>query len=158
MSENKAGPGSRQADFQDIFDQAIEEKAHHAQMVADSVMPGSRVTRKHVVAGSLVVAIPLLAALLAVNVFGISFVDLITPAPSPDVARRQAQAALDDVVKGIEGFREDYAALPERLVEVAAPSRGEWTYTRTPNGHYRVVVEMYGHSVSYDSAHSKQVQ
>jgi hypothetical protein len=158
MTENKPKSSSRQADFQDIFDQAIEEKAHHAQMVADSVIPGSSVTRKHVVAGSLAVAIPLLATLLAVNVFGISLVDLMTPAPSPDVARRQAQAALDDVVKGIEGYRQDYAELPERLVEVAAPSRGEWTYTRTPNGHYRVVVEMYGHSVSYDSAHSKPVQ
>jgi hypothetical protein len=157
MSESKPEPSSRQADFQDIFDQASEEKALHAQMVADSVIPASRVTRKHVVAGSLAIAIPLLAILLAVNVFGVSFADLMTPTPSPDVARRQTQEALDDMVTGIEGYRTDYAELPERLIEVAAPARGQWTYTKTPNGHYRVDLEMYGQSVTYDSAKTRQV-
>lgn len=157
MAEHKTDSSSNQADFQDIFDQASEEKAHHARVRANSAPSEAWLTRQRAVVGALVLAVPLLATLLAVNVFGVSLVDLMTPTPSPAVARSLTQEALDAMVKDIEGFREDYSELPERLAEVAAPSRGQWTYTRRPGGHYQVVLAMYGEVLTFDSGQAKVV-
>ena len=159
MPEHEPGPSPRQSDFEDILNQATNEAAHHARVRAESeqIQAAPRVTRKRAVAGALVVAVPVLALLLAVNVFDVSLVDLMTPTPSPDVARRQTQEALDAMVQEIEGFRKDYAELPERLAEVAAPSQGQWTYARRPGGQYQVVLEMYGQVATFDSAKGKQV-
>jgi hypothetical protein len=156
LPEHVPDSSSRQTDFQDILNQAREETAHLAQVRA-AAPPVSVVTRARLVGCALAVAVPVLATFLAVNVFDVSVMDLITPAPAPAIALSQTQAALEAMVKEIEGYRKDYAELPERLVEVAAPSKGNWTYSRKPGGQYQVVLEMYGQVVSFDSAHSKQV-
>jgi hypothetical protein len=156
LPEHPPESSSRQADFQNILKQASEETAHRARVRA-SAPPVARVTRARVVTVALIIAVPVLAAFMAVNVFEVSLVDLITPAPAPAVALSQTRAALDAMVQEIEGYRTDYAELPERLVEVAPPSKGNWTYSRKPGGQYQVILEMYGQVVTYDSAQSKQV-
>jgi hypothetical protein len=157
MAEKKRESTSRQGDFKDILDQASKETVHRDQVRAaiPTTVPG--VTRKRSVAGAFAVAIPVLAILLAVNVFNVSLMELITPAPSPEVARRQAQEALDSVVKGIETFRKDYEELPERLIEVASPEQGQWTYTRKSGGHYQVRLALHGQVLNFDSAQSAKV-
>jgi hypothetical protein len=156
LPEHAPESKSRQADFQDILNQASEETARRAQARA-AAPPVSLVTRARLVGCALAIAVPVLATFLAVNVFDVSVTDLITPAPAPAIALGQTQAALDAMVKEIEAYRKDYEELPEHLVEVAAPSKGNWTYSRNPSGQYQVVLEMYGQVVTFDSTQSKQV-
>ena len=157
MADSNPESSSREADFQDILEQASEETAHRAQVRASNASAVPAVSRKRAVAGALVVAVPVLAIVITVNLFGVSVVDMMTPAPSPAAGLRQAQDAVDGMVKDIEGFREDYEELPERLAEVAAPFHGQWTYSTTPGGHYLVVLKMHGQVVTFDSAKNKQV-
>ena len=99
----------------------------------------------------LCVSLPVLGILLAINVFGISLTEQFTPPPSPQVARQQAQADLEDAVNGIDAFQADYSELPRTLVQVGAATRGEWTYTRKPDDHYQVIHAMFGQVVTFDS-------
>src|SRR6185295_5064919 len=156
MADTEPDSSSRQADFQDILNQASNEAADSARVRADVASRVPQVTRKRTVTGALAVAVPVLALLVAINVFDVPILDLLTPTPSPAVARRQSQEALDAMVKEIEGFREDYEELPERLAEVALPSQGTWTYSRTPGGHYQVALELHGQVVTFDSAEGKK--
>jgi hypothetical protein len=156
MSDSKPESSSREADFQDILERASEETTHRAQVRAANASAVPAVSRKRAVAGALAVAVPVLAIVLTVNLFGVSLVEMMTPAPSPAAGLRQAQDALDGMVKDIEGFREDYEELPERLAEVASPFPGQWTYSTTPGGHYLVVLKMHGQVVTFDSAKSNQ--
>ena len=114
MPENKPESSSRQTEFQDLLDQATEETVHHARVRAESAAAVPKVTKERTVAGALALAVPVLALLVTVNVFGVSLVDLITPTPSPSVARRLTQEALDDMVKEIEGFREDLPGIARK--------------------------------------------
>jgi len=155
MEEKKLDSSSRQSDFQDI--EKATEEAPSAQVRADAATPAAWMTGKRAVAGVLATAFPVLAILLAVNVFGLSPVELIKPSPSPAIARRQTHEALAAMVEKIEEFREDHDELPGSLAEVAGPSPGTWTYSRMPDGRYRVVLEMHGEVVTFDSAQSKKV-
>jgi hypothetical protein len=109
------------------------------------------ISRERACLGGLILSAPLFALLILVNVWEISPIDLITPNPTPDVARQLAQGVLDDVVLGIESFRHDYATLPKELVEVGVPKHGSWTYSLKPGGRYQVAGTMYGEVVSFDS-------
>jgi hypothetical protein len=137
--------------FKDIFEQATDQAAQLARERAAAPMAAAPISRQRASLGGLIVAAPLFALLLVVNVWGLSLVDLITPRPTPDVARQQAQALLDEVVQGIESYRHDYATLPKELVEVGVPERGSWTYSLKPGGRYQVVGTLYGQVVSFDS-------
>jgi hypothetical protein len=156
MEESQPESRSRAADLEDILNQASEETAHRARVRAEAP-PVAQVTRSRGVAGALAFAVPLLAIFLAVNVFDVSVVDLMMPAPSPAVALRETQDALEEMVKGIESYRQDYEELPEHLTEVAPPFPGQWTYSRKAGGHYQVVLEMHGQVITYDSAQNKQL-
>jgi hypothetical protein len=137
--------------FKDIFQQATDQAAQLARERAAAPMAAAPISRQRASLGGLVVAAPLFALLLVVNVWDISVIDLITPRPTPEVARQQAQVLLDGVVQGIESFRHDYAALPNALVEVGVPERGSWTYALKPGGRYQVVGAMYGQVVTFNS-------
>ena len=156
MEETQPESSSREADFQDILNQATEETADRARVRAKAP-PVAQITRNRSVVGALALAVPVLAIVLTVNVFEVSFVDLIMPAPSPAVALREAQDALAVMVKGIESYREDYDELPEHLAEVAPPYPGQWSYSRKAAGHYLVVLEMHGQVVTFDSVQNKQL-
>ena len=73
--------------------------------------PRARFTRERVCLVGLVISAPVLALVLVTNVLGISLVGMITPAPTPEVARHQAQETLQALVREIESFREDYSEL-----------------------------------------------
>ena len=156
MAEEPHRPAHTGDQFKDILELASEQTTQLAQARAAGVPPpASRRLRARGSLIGLVVSVPILAILVVANVWDISLVDLFTPAPTPEIARQLTQDTLDGVVEGIESFRQDYAALPTSLVEVGVPSRGTWTYSKTPGGHYQVVGEMYGQSVTYDSAQRK---
>ena len=135
--------------FKDIFEQATDQAAQLARERAAAPMAAAPISRQRASLGGLVVAAPLFALLLVVNVWDIALIDLITPRPTPEVARQQAQVLLDGVVQGIESFRHDYAVLPKALVEVGVPERGSWTYSLEPGGRYQVVGTMYGQVVTF---------
>ena len=137
--------------FKDIFEQATDQTAQLARERAAAPMAAPPVSRQRASLGGLVVAAPLFALLLVINVWDVSLIDLITPRPAPEVARQQAQVLLDGVVQGIESFRHDYAALPNALVEVGVPARGSWSYSLRPGGRYQVVGTLYGQIVTFDS-------
>jgi hypothetical protein len=147
MSERTAQPDP----FKDIFEQATDQTAQLARERAAAPMAAAPISRQRASLGGLVVAAPLFALLLLVNVWDISPIDLITPNPPPEVARQLAQGVLDDVVRGIEAFRHDYATLPKELVEVGVPARGSWTYSLKPGGRYQVTGTMSGQVVTFDS-------
>ena len=73
--------------------------------------------------------------------------EAIPAPPRPD----QVQDVLNALVKDIESFRQDYAELPNSLVEIGAPPYGDWTYTKESADHYRVVLRLYGQVVTFDS-------
>ena len=143
--------------FKDLIEQASDEREQAARVRAAIKAPTVPLSRKRACLAGLAVSAPILAILLVTNVWGISIVDLITPAPAPDIVRQQAHILLDDVVQGIEAFREDYEALPDGLVDVGVPSRGTWTYSKKPGGQYRVVGELSGQVVTFDSGSGKVV-
>jgi hypothetical protein len=138
--------------FKDIFEQATEQAAQLARERAAAPMAAAPISRQRVSLGGLVLAAPLFALLLLVNVWDISLIDLLTPRPAPEVARQQAQVLLDGVVQGIESFRHDYATLPKALVEVGVPERGSWTYSPKPGGRYQVVGTLHGQVISFNSS------
>jgi hypothetical protein len=159
MSEDTPDSRSRPGGAEEIIGKATDE-ARLAQDRARAVAAAASAaaaTKRRVVAGALAVAVLVLAAVLSVNLLDVSLAELFTADPPPEVARRQTQDALEAMVEGIEGFREDYAELPESLAEVASSSPGTWTYSRTPGGGYRVVLERHGQIATFDSAQSPKV-
>jgi hypothetical protein len=128
----------------------------HARAAVAALPPArARFTRERVCLIGLGLSAPILLVVLATNVFGISLVDLVTPAPPPAIAREQAQETLDAVVKEIESFHHDYSKLPDVLAEVGVPARGVWAYSKKPGGRYQVVGQMYGQIVTFDSPPGK---
>ena len=117
--------------------------------------PRARSSRERACFISLLVTAPILAIAIATNVLGYSLVDVVTPAPTPEIARQLAQETMQGVVREIESFRHDYSVLPEKLSEVGVPSRGTWTYERKPGGQYIVTGEMYGQVVRYGAPAKK---
>jgi hypothetical protein len=83
----------------------------------------------------LALGLPVLIALLAMNLTGVSLRTLFESRLPEAVAREEAKRTLDALVMEIEAFRKDYDTLPERLDEIGLPERGTWTYTQTGNGY-----------------------
>jgi hypothetical protein len=137
--------------FEDLFKEATDQAVELARSRAALPKATASISRERACLGALVVTAPLFVLVLLVNVWDMSPVDLITPRPTAEVARRQVQGLLDDVVQGIESFRHDYASLPKALVEVGIPARGSWTYSPEPGGRYQVVGTLYGQVVTFDS-------
>jgi hypothetical protein len=144
-------PTGAQDPFKDIFEQATDQAAALARDRAAAPEAVAPISRQRACLAGLVVTAPLFALLLLVNVWDLSLADLITPRPTPEVARQQVQILLDGVVRGIDSFRHDYARLPKELVEVGVPARGTWTYSPQPGGRYQVVGTMYGQVLTFNS-------
>jgi len=147
-------PPSRPADdsqslANEIFDSADAERQ---KIVAERVVLPPAVSRRRGVRVALLIAIPVLAAVLVVNFAWQPLVSMFEPWPPPAAARVEAQAALDALVLDIEAFRKDYDHLPAALIEVGLPPRGRWSYAGVSKAHYRVEGTLYGQSVSFDSS------
>ena len=147
MTEPQNSP-SRQELANQLIDQADGEQL---KRVAERVPVPSAVTRPRIVGASLAVAIPILIAVLVVTFAGPALESLFETKLPASEAREEAQKTLDALVGEIESFRKDYDELPETLVEVGLPSRGQWTYAVLDKGQYRVQGNLYGQGVSSDS-------
>ena len=154
MTPLDATRGQTRDALNDLIGLASRETIDRDQVrAAVAALPPARArfTRERVCLIGLGLSAPMLLVVLVTNVFGISLIDLITPAPPPAIARQQAEETLDAVVKEIESFHHDYAELPDFLAEVGVPPRGVWAYLKKPGGRYQVVGRMHGQVVTFDS-------
>ena len=137
---------------QDAANQIFESADAERQKIIDArvVLPPA-ISRARAVRVALLIAVPVLAAVLLVNFAWQPLVALFEPWPPPAAARAQAQTALDALVLDIEAFRKDYGELPRTLVEIGVPPRGRWSYTGLGKSQYRVQGTLYGQAVSFDS-------
>ena len=148
MQERPDIPSTSQQLANQLFDSA---NAEQRKMVTERVPVPPAVTRQRAVQVALAVAVPILIAVLLATFAWQPLMSFFEPAPSPAMAHEQAQAMLDELVVEIDSFRRDYEELPETLVEVGVPPRGQWSYAALSNGKYRVEGTLYGQSVSFDS-------
>jgi hypothetical protein len=149
--EMKTGPppnGSQDAANQ-IFDAADSERE---KIIAARVVVPPAISRQRTIRLALLMAVPILVAVLLVNFAWPPLVSFFEPWPEPAAARVQAQAALDALVLDVEAFRKDYGHLPGALIEIGVPPRGRWSYAGVGNAHYRVQGTLYGQDVSFDSS------
>jgi hypothetical protein len=142
-------PNASQDAANQIFDSADAERQ---QIIAARVVLPPAISRARAVRVALLIAVPVLAAVLLVNFAWQPLVAFFEPWPPPVAARAQAQTALDALVVDIEAFRKDYDHLPGTLIEIGVPPRGRWSYAGVSNAHYRVQGTLYGQSVSFDSS------
>ena len=143
--------------IQDLTSQATGEMNERTKKREEAAIAAAKAppTRARFSLMGLYLALPVLATLIAVAFFSDSLMEMVTPAPSPEIAHAQAQADLDFAVREIEAFRADFSALPETLVQVGAPRRGDWTYTRGGDGRYQLVRRLHGQVVTFNGAQKK---
>lgn len=96
------------------------------------------------------VAVALAAVPLVEHTNGHAHATPSAPLAPPGASAEHAHAALDRMVRRIESFRDDHAALPSSLAEIVTPADGVWTYTKLSD-RYRVVLSWQGHIVTFDS-------
>jgi len=142
-------PSASQDAANHLFDAADAERE---QLIAARVVLPPAVSRARTVRVALLIAVPVLAAVLLVNFAWQPLVAFFEPWPPPAAARVEAQTALDALVVDIEAFRKDYDHLPGTLIEVGVPPRGRWSYAGVSSDQYRVQGTLYGQSVSFDSS------
>ena len=135
---------------QEVQHETAQRKRVSAERAERAAAQNAWFSRERGVLVALIIAVPVLGILVATTIFGQSLEELFTSNPPPAVAHQKAQEAMDALVKGIESFRKDTSELPSSLTEVGAPSKGEWTYTKS-GGQYRVVGKMYGEVVTFNS-------
>jgi hypothetical protein len=158
MASHRTGGARSLADqVMELAEEVREETAEREKLRAERAVVQGKPSqvRQRATLIALVVSVPVLAILLVANLEGGSLMTLLTPAPSPDVARQQGQQALGLVVRNIEGFREDHKKLPDNLMMVGIPPHGEWTYTKLAGGHYQVALRESGQVLRFDSHQAK---
>ncbi|HLG56336.1 MAG TPA: hypothetical protein VI485_13455 [Vicinamibacterales bacterium] len=98
----------------------------------------------------LLVALPVLVAVVLVNVWRPSLLVMLAVTGSSTVIDSQVEEALRVVVDDIQSFHADYAELPDSLAELGLPTQGEWVYTKNPDGGYRLIVTLQGRVRTFD--------
>jgi hypothetical protein len=142
-------PNGSQNAANQIFDAADVERE---KIIASRVVVPPAISRQRTVRLALVMAVPVLVAVILVNFAWQPLVSFFEPWPEPAAARAEAQTALDALVLDVEAFRKDYGHLPAKLVDIGVPPRGRWSYAGVDNAHYRVQGTLYGQDVSFDSS------
>lgn len=140
-----------QDEANEIFAAATKDSEERARVSATTAVAPSALTRERAVLAALAVAVPVLIVTILVSVGGLSLTSLLEAKPSAETARREAQQTLDALVIEIEAFRKDYDELPESLVEIGLPPRGQWSYWVSGKSDYRVRGTLYGQTVSFDA-------
>jgi hypothetical protein len=149
MSEPQR-PNSTQQSANEIFAAAnVERREREQRQAIEAARAPKPPSRDRLVLVSFIAAVPVFVAVLLINVFGFSPSSFFETPPSPDAARHQAQQMLDALVADIEAFRTDTTELPQSLIEVGVPPRGEWTYVPAGRNAYRVQGKLYGQAVSF---------
>lgn len=153
---NMASGDNRASAAADLINQATEEVRERDKRRADIELARATATppRQRASFAGLLIAIPAFVALLVVGFTDWSLSELLESRPSAPAAREQAEKMLDGLVADIEAFRNDYHELPERLIEIGIPARGEWTYSPLSKDHYKIEGALYGQRVSFNSSSS----
>jgi hypothetical protein len=151
MAEDQPNSAQSRADLvMGLAQEVAEERAQRNKVSAEHAERAAAVdkwlTRERGVLIALILAVPVLVALIVVGMQGPSL-GAMPPKPRPD----QTQDVLNALVKDIESFRQDFAELPSSLAEVGIPRHGEWTYTKDSADHYRVVLRLNGQVLTFDS-------
>ena len=162
MSQHQELPAapSLASQIQELTGQATDEliqRTRKRQVDAVATARTPALSRRRLTLIALCVSLPVCLMVIAFTFFGDALTEALSSPPSPQVARQQAQADLDMVVREIESYRADFSALPQTLAQVGAPARGDWTYTKGLNDQYHVVRSVYGQVVSFHSVQQKVV-
>lgn len=157
MTEPPTKPTEVQESANEIFALAGEENQERERVSVKREQARSVFTRERVVLASLVAGIPILVVLVLINIVGLSFGQWLETRPSPAAAQQEAQDTLNTLVIDIEAFRKDYNELPESLVEIGVPARGQWSYSVSGPNNYRVQGTLYGQRVSFDGSAAKRL-
>jgi hypothetical protein len=141
------------AETADLISQATEQVKERQKRRAEIelVQASAKPSRQRVSLALLIAAVPIFATLLVVGFTDWSFTALFETRPTGPAAREQAEKTLSGLVAEIEAFRHDYNELPERLIEIGIPPRGEWKYSVRGSDHYRVEGTLHGQRVVFDS-------
>ena len=139
----------------DLANAAVVDAANRRKVSAERRKQTAAVeawlSKERAVLVAFILAVPVLALVIYVNVMNKSLADLFSPAPTPQVSRQIAQEALDTVVKRIDSFYNDYDELPGNLVEVGLPTVGDWTWAPRSDGQYEVTVKMFSQTLTFDT-------
>jgi hypothetical protein len=137
---------SSQALLMELASEVSQENAQRQKLQAERAAAAVPVTRSRITLGAMLIAVPALIVLLVMNF-------IVSPASVvPDSPRE----ALNFAIKQIENFREDYSRLPDTLIEAGPFTDREFSYTRKPDGQYRLVVRKHGEVLTYDSPHERR--
>jgi hypothetical protein len=141
-----------------LINAAVEDvvRTNERRAAAEAAIAPPGQLRRRFVAAALALAIPVLALSFVTNVLGIPLRSLFAPDPPAELARRQAEDALQQAINEIEGYRRDYAELPTTLAQVGVPADGHWSYVYS-NGRYRLVLRLHSQTVSFDSGEKPSV-
>ena len=139
----------------ELANAAVVEKTHRQKASAERRKQTAKVdawlSKDRMVLIAFLLALPLLALVVTVNVMDKSLAELFTSKPGPQVSQQLAQESLDAMVKRIDSFHDDYDALPTNLAEVGLPPQGDWTWAPRGAGQYSVTVKMFGQSLTFDT-------
>jgi hypothetical protein len=156
MSDAHNKPNGAQHSANEIFALADKDKVERAKVIARTSAALAPPKRDRTVLVCLIVAFPILIGVFAVNVYGLSVTSLFETPPSPSAARHEAQQTLTTLVADVEEFWKDNNELPESLVEIGVPARGQWTYSVRPGNIYQLRGTLYGQSVSFDAPQPRE--
>ena len=158
MSDAQDKTNGAQHSANEIFALADKDKEARAKVVARTAAALAPPKRDRTVLVCLIVAFPILIGVFAVNVYGLSVTSMFETPPSPAAARQEAQQTLTTLVADVEEFWKDNNELPESLVEIGVPSRGQWTYSVRAGNIYQLRGTLYGQSVSFDAPQPRERQ
>ena len=139
-----------------IFSEATEFLEQQERDRASVRPPGPGLTRQRAVLAGLVVSLPILISVVAINFTDRPLASLLETKPSPAIAREKATRTLDGLVAEVEAFRDDYDELPQSLVEVGLPSEGQWSYAVIADGRYSISGTLHGQAVRHESSRSAE--
>jgi type VI protein secretion system component VasF len=148
MSLEHPSPTKARRLAEEAIGEAMDDLAQRHEERARREAADRRWTRDRVVRIGLIIAVPLLVAILVVTVWSPSLI--AARLVGSTVPREQAEAVLREVVEDIQSFHEDYAELPVSLAEVGLPFQGDWRYTRITNDRYHLELSLGGHAVTFD--------
>jgi hypothetical protein len=158
MPERSNTPPSLDDEVARVSDEVVEDRAKRQkaslEQAEHEAVLDSWFSRKRGVLVALIVAVPVLALLVTLNITDQSLDELLMPDPPAALGLRRAQEALDGVVRRVRVYRDDYSELPDSLAEVGAP-KGDWTYEKELTGHYQIRLKLYGQVVTFNSAENK---
>ena len=118
MTEAQDRTKGAQHSADEIFALAVKDKEERTKVIASTAGAHLAPTRRRTVLVCLSIALPVLVAVFAVNVYGLSLTRCSRPRRPRQWLSKKAQATLEMLVADVEEFWKDYDELPQSLAEV----------------------------------------